>query len=188
MTLEALTIWKSTFKAEVVPTASPEWTTNMTNWYTDRINTPNLELPGLTLVAPPLPMVFGSSAFKAIFETLSAGLTQEAAMIIIADAWQAGLDASIVSVLAGDSIGVPSNATTWSSVTSSIFDAPSIAAGKAKILELIGAPNVDDALDAEMPVKFREATLLLTVTTTGLDSTPSPGGPLPLVDALRAVA
>ena len=189
MTLDALSIWKSTFKDQVVPTEGPDWPDNKTDWYAERFDTPKLDLPGLTLAAPPLPAVLGKSAFKAIYSTLAVGLTQAAAIAIIASAWEAGLLAATVSVLPGDSIGVPTPATTWSAVSSSIFDPASITLGKAKILELIGAPNVDDAEDSLTPVKFREATLLLTVTTTGLDSTPpGSGGPLPLVDPARAVA
>lgn len=189
MTLEALSIWQSTFKTELPPVKDGSWPDSMTNWYTDRFNTPNLSLPGLVAVPDPTPAVYGSAAFKALFSTLSPGLSQSAAMQIVASAWEAGLLASIVTVSAGSSIGSPSPTTTFSAVTTSVFDPPSIAAGKAKILELVGAANVKDALQAQMPVKFREATLLLTVTTTGLDSTPSgSGGPLPLVDAARAIA
>ncbi len=185
MTLESLSVWQSTFKTDIPPTDGPEWPDSFTDWYAARFDSPNLSLPGLTIAAPPLPVVFGKAAFKSIFSTLTAGLSQSAAMNIVANAWEAGLLASTVQVKVGDSIGAPSPATTWSSVSSSIFDAPSIALGKAKILELIGSPNVADAKDAQMPVKFREATLLLTVTTTGLNSvTPTPG---PLVDPARSV-
>jgi len=188
VTLEALDIWQQTFKNDIAPVADDSWPDAFTDWYAERFDTPNLSLPGLTLAAPPLPVVFGKAAFKAIFSTLAPGVSQQEAMETIADAWEAGLLASTVSVVAGDSIGTPSPTTTWSSVSSSVFDAPSIAAGKAKILELIGAPNVGDAAESQTPVKFREATALLTVTTTGLDSTPGgSGGPLPLVDAARAV-
>lgn len=186
MTLEALSIWQSTFETDLPPVSDASWPDSMTDWYAERIDTPLLTLPGLTLAAPPLPVTFGKAAFKAIFSALVPGLTQASAMAIIANAWEAGLLASSVVVKPLDSIGVPSPATTWSSVTTSIFDLPSIALGKLKILELIGAPNEGDAKDSLTPVKFREATLLLTVTTTGLNSvTPTAG---PLVDAARAVA
>ncbi len=187
MTIEALNIWQSTFKDEVIPTDGPEWPSVFTNWYAARFDTPNLSLPGLTIASGNLPVTFGKAAFEAVFSTLAPGLTQAAAMAIIANAWEAGLIASTVSVLPGDSVGAPLPATIWSVVSASIFDPASVVLGKAKILELIGAENVGDALDAAAPVKFREATLLLTATTTGLDSTPAPAGPLPLVDTARAV-
>lgn len=187
MTLEALSTWKSTFKTSVVPTAGGGWPDFLTNWYAARFNAPRLSLPGLTIAAPPLPATFGSAAFRAIYATLTQGLTQSAAINIIANAWAAGLAASTVLVKPGDSIGTPSPATTWSTVASSIFTAASVTAGKAKILELIGAPNVADALDSQTPIKFREATLLLKVTTTGQNSVVPPGGPNPLVDTARAV-
>lgn len=188
MSLDGLSTWKSTFKAAVPPVGDATWPDNFTNWYTARVNAPKLELPGLTIASGTLPVTFGSAAFLAVYATLAAGLTQAAAMGIIADAWEAGLNASSVAVVAGDSIGSPSPTTTWSVVNSCVFDAASITAGKAKIMELVGASNAADALDSEVPVKFREATLLLTVTTEGKDSTPSgSGGPLTLNDNARAV-
>ena len=59
MTLEALSIWKSTFEDDIPPTKGPEWPDSFTDWYTARFNSPLLELPGLTIVVPPLPMTFG---------------------------------------------------------------------------------------------------------------------------------
>ena len=186
MALESLTIWQQTFKDEVPPVSDASWPDSITDWYADRFDDPRLSLPGLTINVPPLPVVFGKAAFKGKIVELNPGLSQSAAMTIVADAWELGLNASTVSVIPLDAIGVPSPTTQWSSVTSSVFDPTSVAAGKSKILELIGAPNVDDALDAQFPVKFREATLLLTVTTTGLDSVaPTPN---PLTDPTRAVA
>ena len=185
MTLEALSDWKTTFASDMVPVSDASWPDTMTDWYVARIDTPLLSLPGLTLAVPPLPVTFGAAAFKAIFSSLAQPITQVAAMNIIANAWEAGLLATTVLVKPLDSIGVPSPATTWSAVTTSVFDPASIALGKAKILELIGAPNADNAEDSLTPVKFREATLLLTVTTTGLNSvTPTAG---PLIDAARTV-
>lgn len=188
MTINALSVWKSSFKAEVVPTDGVTWPDNMTNWYTAQFNSPKLSLPGITIAAPPLPATYGSAAFKAIYSTLAPGLSQSAAITLIADAWAAGLAASVVLVKPGDAIGVPAPATIWSVVTTSVFTPASVVAGKAKILELIGAPNVGEALDSQTPLKFYEATLLLKVTTTGLNSIPPPVGPLPLVDAERAIA
>lgn len=187
MSLDDLQTWKQTFKDQVVPTGGDDWPDNLTDWYVGLFDAPKVSLPGLTIVATPLPVVFGASAFKAIYSNLTSDLSQADAIAIIANAWEAGLLTSTVTVLPGDSIGVPVPTTIWSAVTSTVIDAPSIALGKAKILELIGAPNAKDALDSQTPVKFREATLLLTVTTTGLDSTPTPAGPLALVDAARAV-
>jgi hypothetical protein len=167
------------------PTAGAGWPDSFTNWYAARFDTPKLSLPGLTPSVSPLPVVFGKSAFKAIFSTLAPGLSQSAAMAKVADAWEAGLLAATVTVAPGSFVGSPSPPTTWSVVASSVFTPASIALGKAKILELVGAANVADAANSQTPVKFREATLLLKVTTSGTNSvTPTPG---PFVDANRSV-
>ena len=74
--------------------------------------------------------------------------------------------------------------TIFSVVNTTVIDPTSIALGKAKILELVTAPPVSDPQLSQFPTKFREATLLLTITVSGLDSTPpGGGGPLPLVAA-----
>ena len=134
MSLEALSIWQSTFETDIPPVADASWPDSFTDWYADRFDSPNLSLPGLTIASPPTPVVFGKSSFKTIFSTLAPGLSQSAAMNIVANAWEAGLLASTIGVVAGDSVGTPSPATTWSSVTSSLIDPASIALCKLKIL------------------------------------------------------
>lgn len=184
MSLEALSVWKESFASQVKAVKDEAWKDNFPNWFASVFNAPKLSLPGLLIAVTPLPLTWGKDAFKAIFSTMTA---QSNGAVILGNAWEAGMLASTVQVKAGDSIGVASPATTWSSVTSSVFTPASIAASKAKVLEIAGALPTKNALESQAPVIFREATLLLKVTTTGLDSTPSPAGPLPLVDAERAV-
>jgi len=184
MSLDSLDDWKTSFAAGVKGVKDDSWKDNLPDWYESVLNSPKLSLPGLEIASPPLPFTFGKAAFKAIFETMT---KTSNGPVVVADAWEAGILASVVEVKAGDSIGAPSPTTLWSDVTTSVIDPASIALGKAKILELASAPTVKDATKSHAPIRFYEATLLLTVTTTGLDSTPGPAGPLPLVDAGRAV-
>jgi len=186
VTLDALDIWKQTFEAQVPPTSDPDWPDNLANWYAERLDTPKMSLPGITIAVPPLPVVFGKAAFRAVYATAAIGESKVQFASKLADAWGQGMQAATVAVKAGDSIGTPSPTTTWSVVSSSVFDTASIDAGENKILELASAPNVKDAKDSAIIQKLYEATLLLTVTTTGSDSvTPTPN---PLVDTARGVA
>ena len=65
-------------------------------------------------------------------------------------------------------------------MTSVVFDAPAIAASKAYIITNLGAASeVENKEDCEAPEILYDAFLLLTITTTGLDSTPGgSGGPI----------
>jgi len=188
VTLEAFTIWQSTFVAQVPPTDAPDWPDNLADWLAERLDTPKLSLPGITLAVPPLPVVFGKAAFRSIYSTAAAGDTRETFASKLANAYEAGMQNATVTVKPGDSIGVPSPTTTWSVVASSVFDAPSIAAGKNKVLEIASAPDPEKPEDSAIIQKLYEAVGLLTVTTTGSDSVPPPSGPNSLVDTARGVA
>jgi len=83
--------------------------------------------------------------------------------------------ASLAAVSAGAFIGVSAPPTLFSAVATTLIDPPSILLAKAKILELVTAPPEADAQDSLFPEKFRDATLLLTITVSGTNSvTPTP--------------
>jgi len=175
MPVDVLDIWKTTLKA-LPKTADNSWAGNFAAWTDDR-TTSKMDL----LIIDQFTFTFA----KAIFEGALIGLGPTPSAVIgitaFANAWETAINASTVVVPAGASIGTPSPATTWSAVSSTIILAPSIALAKAKILELVTAPTVADALNSEFPIKFRDAFLLLQIQATGLDSTPPAAGPLPLV-------
>jgi len=106
-------------------------------------------------------------------------------VIALQTAFDAAVLASVMVTFPMSGFDPLSVATIFSVVTSTIVDAPSIIAGKAKIAELASAGSTSDPLESEFPVILREAFLLLTYTVIGLDSTfPTP---IPLTDALRGV-
>src|SRR5690606_16770869 len=114
----------------------------------------------------PFPIPLFASQLQSLPPTPSA----LAGILGFATAWETAILATPIVVGPGSSVGSPSPPTTFSVVASTILTPASIAAGKAKILELVTAPAVADATQSEFPVKFREATLLLKFTSTGLDS------------------
>ena len=167
MSLEPLSVWKSTLAA-LPPTNTGAWSANFASWYATR-----------TLPISPDPSVFLASGFlftfnSAIFQTqLSALMPVNNAVAGItgfANAWEAAILASTVLVAPGSALVPPSPPTIFSVVATSIIDAPSIALGKLKLLELVSAPQVPDANDSQFPEKFRDATMLLTFTVTGINS------------------
>lgn len=100
------------------------------------------------------------------------------------NAWSQAIVASKMVVPPGASLGAPTPPTIWSVVASTVLDPPSLAAAKSYLeAELLsaGLNPVADSNSGKIGPALRKAALLLTYTVTGLDSTPTPAGPLPLV-------
>ena len=178
--IDDLNTWQTEW-ANIPLVADESWKQTMGDYLEAR--TSGMDLPGIG--GPGFSWAFNTSLFVAGLASVSASTGDGVEKI--ADAFESAILASTLSVAPGSWVGVSTPASTWSVVNTTIFDAPSISLGKNKILELTSAPLVTDALNSEFPIKLRDAWLLLTVTTSGLDSTPPPAGPLPLVDAARAV-
>jgi hypothetical protein len=176
MALEPLNIWKSTLAA--LPPTAGAWAPQFSAWYAARI-----------LPISPDPSIFVAAGFlftfnSAIFQTQLTALAPVnnalAGITGFANAWEAAILASTVLVSPGSALVPPTPATIFSVVATSLIDTSSIALGKAKLLELVSAPQVPDANDSQFPEKFREATMLLTMSVTGINSIVPPAGPLPL--------
>lgn len=183
MAVDVLQDWKDTLAA-LPKVADTSWAANFAGWYADRIvgittNPANLVPVGFTFT-------FAQPVFAAQLLALTPVGDALSGITGFANAWETALLATTVAVSPGSAIPPPTPPTIFSVVTTTVIDPASIAAGKAKILELVTAPPVADAQNSLFPVKFRDATLLLTITVTGLDSQPPPSagpGPQPLVAA-----
>ncbi len=174
--IDPLSTWISTFAA-LPTTADTSWAGNFANWANDRVI--DMELSGILNAG--LDWTFNKTTFEASLIVLTPTPIAASGIASFASAWETAIVASALSILAGASLGAPSPATTWSVVSSQVIDSSGIAAGKAKILELVSSPPVPDATSSDFPVKFREAFLLLTGSITGLNSVIPPTGPNPLV-------
>lgn len=181
MAIKSLQDWKDTLEA-LPKVADASWSNTFANWYADMIA--DIEPDPSAFTAVGFLFTFQPTIFANGLSSLPPTTDPASGIIGFATAWEAALLASIALVGPGSVYGPSSPATTFSAVATTIIDIPSIALGKAKLLELIGAAPVDDAQNSQFPVKFREATLLLTFTAVGTDSTPTPAGPLPLTAAL----
>lgn len=180
MAVDPLVTWKSTL-ATLPKVSDTSWAANFASWYADRIV--NIETDPSSFTASGFVFTFAKPIFQSQLLSLTPTNNALAGITGFANAWETALNASSVIVGPGSFQNPATPTTTFSAIISSTIDPTSIATGKAKILELVTAPPVADANDSQFPIKFREATLLLTITVIGLDSTPTPAGPLPLTVA-----
>lgn len=178
MAIDVLQIWKDEL-ANLPKVGDNSWVTNFSTWYADRIV--NIEPDPSFLVPIGFIFTFAKPVFETQLLTLTPTNDQVAGITGFANAWEAALLASTIVIAPGTYIPPATPATTFSIVASSIIDLTSIALGKAKLLELVTAPPVADAQNSLFPVKFREATLLLTITVSGTNSVSPPAGPNPLI-------
>lgn len=182
MPIDPEAIWKSKFKE--LPTdgsGGGAWAKNMAD-ATDQRVTNKLGLNGLT---GSITFTFKKDIFENMLKIIVPAPTPVAGAQQIAMAWQMAVQASTIVVAPGTYIGVPSPATIFSVVTSSVIDPPSVAIGSALIVSLLTAAQaIPDGNNNIIGPTLRKAFLSLTVTVTGLDSTPTPAGPLPLLSPL----
>lgn len=174
--IDPLAVWKSSLAA-LPKTANNSWAPNFATWYADRIS--GIEPLFIALDASAgFTFTFAKQVFETALLNLGPAASAVAGLTAFANAWQSAMLASTVVVLPGAFIPPSTPPTTFSSIIPPVvLDAPGIVAGKAKIIELASAPVVSDPNDSQFPVKFREATLELTITVTGLNSaapTPQP--------------
>jgi hypothetical protein len=179
MAIDSLTVWQNEW-ANLPKVIDDSWKENLANYIEARIL--NLKLSSY-VPNTNISFSFNKDTFIAGLSSVDSGLGNGA--IVIGQAFSAAMLLSTLSLTAPISIGNPTPTTTYSSVTTSIFNVLSASAAASKIAELAGAPNVLDPLESEFPIKLREAALLISADITGLDaSTPTP---LPLVDLARPV-
>lgn len=185
MSVDSLALWKSSFKAQVPPTRGSDGAKNISDWADSMVTN---KLVCQIIQGPNIVYTFSKAIFKAQLEALTPTNNVEEGVTNFANSWASAITSTTAVMGVGSSIGAPSNATTWSSITTTTLDTPSKTAGVNKLKELKDSPSVSDAANSELPLKMRDAFLLHTITTVGLDSTPPAVGPLPLTDAVRAVS
>ena len=177
MTIDSLNIWKQTLE-DLPKVGDISWAINFANWAGERVNN-KIETDSIALdTTAGFIFIFNIPIFAGALAALPPTPSQAIGIAGFAAAWETAILTTIfpatLNVSAGAFIPPQSNSTTFSSVTSALLDPISIVAGKAKIMELINAPFTGTGLDSQFAEKFREAFLELTITVTGLDSTPSP--------------
>jgi len=181
MPIDDLSTWQTTM-ADIPKVSDNSWATNFSNWTDERV-TGKAQLTGV--ITTNFPFSFNKTIFKNSLLTISSSVDVLIAANNFASVWETAILASLfLNVMPGDNFGVPTPATIWSSITSSLIDIPSISVAKALLIAgLTGSSPVSDPLDSVFPEAFRSAFLSLTGTVTGLNSLPPPSGPQPLIVA-----
>jgi len=174
--LDPLSSWTNAF-TNLAPAADDSWADNMAD-AVDGLVTNKL---AVTTISPSATFTFNKAIFAAQLKLATPTDNAVAGCTNFADAWGSAVTASTLVVAPGSYLGAPTPATTWSVVILSLVDPASIAAAKAAlVIALTSATPVANAALSAFPSAFRTAFATLTASVTGLDSTPSPAGPLPL--------
>lgn len=179
MAIDSLNIWQDGWAA--LPKVNDDsWKANLGDYIESRIASLKLlsYVPNTNIS-----FSFNKTLFVASLTGIDSGLGNGA--VVIGEAFKTAILASTLALVVPISIGNPLPATTYSAVSSVIFDSASALLASSKIAELVNAPPVTEAKNSEFPVKLREAALLLTATISGTDTTTPT--PLPLIDAFRSV-
>jgi len=167
--------------ANLRPEQTPQWAKKLSDAI-DGLVTNKAQLAGIT---GSVVFTFNKSVFMAQLMALTFTPVAAVAAQIIGLAWGAAMQASTMVVPAGSYLGTPSPATTWSVVTASMIDPPSIAAAQAGLISTLSVMQaVKNAEDSALGSALYKAFTQCTATVSGLDSTPSPSGPLPLSSPL----
>lgn len=184
MAIDPLSTWKSTLAA-LPKVADASWAPNFAAWYAGRII--GITTSPAALVPTGFLLTFNTALFASGLVALTPVGNALAGITGFANAWEAAILTSVypatLTLLPGSFIPPTSPTTLFSAITSVLITPASIAAAKAKIIELASSPPVDDVNNSEFPQKFRDATLLLKINVIGLDSQPPPTagpGPQPL--------
>lgn len=179
MAVEPLNEWKNQFE-NMPKTQDSSWAKKFADTYAKLIQ--NIETDPTALVSQ-MQFTFQKTIFENMLMVLPPTTSSAAGATAFAAAWEAAIIASIVAIPSGAFIPPSAPPTLFSSVILSVIDPISIVKGKTEILKLASSQPASNAQASEFPVQFHKATLSLTITVTGLDSTPPPSGPLPLTAA-----
>ena len=183
MAIDPLSTWRSTLAA-LPKVADTSWAANFAAWYAGRVV--GITTDPVALSPTGFLLTFNEALFASSLIALTPVSNALAGITGFANAWETAILTSIypatLTLLPGSFIPPSTPATLFSVISSVVITPASIAAAKAKIIELASAPPVDDVNDSEFPVKFREATLLLKINVIGVNSIVPVPTPLSALD------
>jgi len=174
--LDPVDVWKDKF-ADLPKTGDASWAKNLAD-YVDSLVTGKLQI---TEISPPSTFTFQKAIFEALLTPIVFAPTP-VPQTAISVAWASAMTASTMVVASGSSIGAPAPVTTFSAPPVTLLLPPTIVAAQAALLaQLIAAAFVSEAKEAVLPKALYEAFKAVKASVIGLDSTPTPAGPLPLI-------
>jgi hypothetical protein len=152
---------------------------NLANWITANTTgqlAPNpLALSGAGIVFTWNPAPFISTLMSA------SPSDSPSAVTVVADAWESGINASVLLVPPGTYVGAPTPATIFSVVSSVAILAPTVAAAKAAMTaSLLSAAPTTDINQVQIPSILYTAFTSISYSVSGMNTLPPPSGPTPL--------
>lgn len=176
MVTDILDDWKSAFNDIPNVMTQAEGVQNLSDWIESHV-TGKLVLDPSIIVGTGITYTWNKEAFKAELLSLSNSPTPNG----LASAWKASVEASIMSVPAGASVGAPSPATTFSAPPVTVLDATSVTTAFSQLqVSLNSLPPANTKEEVQIPELLRTAFLTLTFTLSGTNSVSPPAGPNPL--------
>lgn len=171
MPIEPLDTWINSYESKVKPVSTPDWSVNFADWYVSNITGISPDPTALTAVG----FVFAFPAPTFAAQILASPKPD------FGTAWINTISTMVypvsLAVATGTVYGPVSPATTFSAITAVIINPASIIAAQSKLLELLAVMPVSDNKLAKYPPLFREATTMLKIDITGMNSvapTPAP--------------
>jgi hypothetical protein len=186
MALDPLDTWKEELEKLPQSDVPAVGSLEFAGWYKDRII--NIETDSSALdTSAGFTFTFNFVLFAALLKVPPPVDVASVGVTTFALSWQLAMVTTIypalLNVAPGAFIGAPTPPNLFSVINSVVIDPPSLAAGFDRLVELAESVPAETAKEADLSLAMKEATELLTITVVGLDSTPSPAGPLPLTAA-----
>lgn len=183
MAQDLLPIWKMEFES-LPKTAIPgAWQSGFASYVSQRVM-------GKLMIAPPVigasTFTFNTAAFMAPLMSIVPSLDPVTGRTALANAWQAGVLASIMITAPGAYIGAPAPPTTFSVVTTTLVNPASVTAAYSTLLS--GLMSIPPSIAPSIiPDLLYAAFASLMFDLSGLNSILPPAGPLPLLAPLTPV-
>jgi hypothetical protein len=141
---------------------------------------------GLGVVTGTFTFTFNKALFMTGIMALTATVVTPMAAQLIGVAWGNAMLSSTMVTAPGAFIGAPAPPTLFSVIISTVIDPPSIVAAQTALIATLSVMQaVEVAQDSALAPALHTAFMSCTATITGLDSTPTPAGPLPLTAPLN---
>jgi hypothetical protein len=183
--IDPLAIWKSEFAKLPLDPTGAAGALNLAKYINARVSNKLGMSPKVAAVDAPAKAVFTwqPSVFVASLLGLTFSPVAAVGALKMSSAWASATQASTFIVAPGAVISPPPPPSTGASsvITLSIVEPPSIVKSQQALFKgLLSAGQAATALDSEIPKLLYEAFLGLTFAVSGLDTTPTPAGPLPI--------
>jgi len=176
MPVDPLAIWNSTWATLPLDPTGVLYPPVIGTWLATRVL--GFTFDPLSLAGtPPTLLTWAKPVFEAGITGMIPDPTQVLGATTLATAWESAILASTILALPGSFVIPPTPATTFSVVTSTLIDIPSVTAAKIALISALSTALPTPGILFPVPTELRTAFLSVTYTASGLNSivpTPTP--------------